>query len=131
MIEIPSGAPVRVIRAGQDGADPAQSAGMARRAGIDINSTGSQRLWMARATAPPGMRSAPHHHGEAETGAYVLSGSCRVYYGEGFTEYVDAGPGDLIFVPANTPHIEANLSEDEPVEFVATRSPSNIVINLE
>jgi uncharacterized RmlC-like cupin family protein len=37
----------------------------------------------------------------------------------------------LIYVPANTPHIEANLSEDEPAEFVVTRSPSNIVINLE
>ena len=131
MIEIPSGTEVRVIRAGQDNEDTAQSAGVARRSGIDINSTGSRRLWMARATAPPGMRSAPHHHGEAETGVYVLSGHCRFYYGEGFTEYQDAGPGDLVFVPANTPHIEANLSEDEPAELLAVRSPSNIVINLE
>ena len=131
MIEIPSGTEVRVIRGGEDGDQTAQSAGMARRSGIDVTSTGAKRLWMARVTGPPGMRSAPHHHGEAETGAYVLSGHCRIYYGEGFKEYVDAGPGDLLFVPAHTPHIEANLSEDEPVEFVATRSPSNIVINLE
>ena len=131
MIEIPSGTEVRVIRAGQDSEQTAQSAGMARRAGIDSNSTGAKRLWMGRVTAPPGMRSAPHHHGEAETGAYVLSGRCRVYYGEGLAEYVDAGPGDLIFVPANTPHIEANISEDEPAEFITVRSPSNIVINLE
>ncbi len=131
MIEIPSGTEVRVIRAGEDSEDTAQSAGMARRSGIDVNSTGAKRLWMGRVTGPPGMKSAPHTHGEAETGAYVLSGRCRVYYGEGFKEYVDAGPGDLIYVPANTPHIEANLSEDEPAEFVAVRSPSNIVINLE
>jgi uncharacterized RmlC-like cupin family protein len=131
MIEIPSGTGVRVIRAGEDSEQTAQSAGMARRAGIDRSSTGAERLWMGRVTGPPGMRSAPHHHGEAETGAYVLSGHCRVYYGEGLAEYVDAGPGDLIFVPANTPHIEANISEDEPAEFIVVRSPSNIVVNLE
>ena len=131
MIENPATTGVRVIRTGQDSEQTAQSAGMARRAGIDAQSTGAKRLWMGRVTAPPGMRSAPHHHGEAETGAYVLSGHCRVYYGEGFEEYVEAGPGDLIFVPANTPHIEANISEDEPAEFVTVRSPSNIVVNLE
>jgi uncharacterized RmlC-like cupin family protein len=131
MIEIPSGTEVRVIRAGQDSDRTAQTAGMARRSGVDATSTGATRLWMGRVTGPPGMRSAPHTHGEAETGAYVLSGHCRIYYGEEFKEYVDAGPGDLLFVPANTPHIEANLSEDEPAEFVVTRSPSNIVINLE
>ena len=131
MIETPAGNEVRIIRAGEDTDQTAQTAGTVRRTGIDINSTGSKRLWMARASAPPGMRSAPHHHGEAETGVYVLSGHCRFYFGEGFKEYVDAGPGDLVFVPANTPHIEENLSQDEPAEFIGVRSPSNIVINLE
>src|SRR3712207_2509710 len=131
MNETLSGTEVRLIRAGEDSDQTAQTAGLARRAGIDIDSTGSKRLWMARASAPPGMRSAPHHHGEAETGAYVLSGRCRFYFGEGFSEYVDAGPGDLVFVPAHTPHIEENLSQDEPAEFIAVRSPRNIVVNLE
>ena len=124
------GKQVRVIRAGEDSEQTAQSAGMTRRSGIDGNSTGAERLWMGRVTGPPGMRTVPHHHGEAETAAYVLSGRCRVYYGEGLQEYVDAGPGDLIYVPADTPHIEANLSEDEPAEFIVARSPSNIVVNL-
>jgi uncharacterized RmlC-like cupin family protein len=131
MIETPAGNEVRIIRAGEDTDQTAQTAGTVRRTGIDINSTGSKRLWMARASAPPGMRSAPHHHGEAETGVYVLSGHCRFYFGEGFKEYVDAGPGDLVYVPANTPHIEENLSKDEPAEFIGVRSPSNIVVNLD
>jgi uncharacterized RmlC-like cupin family protein len=59
MSEIASGTEVRLIRAGDDSDQTAQTPGMARRVGIDINSTGSQRLWMARATAPPGKRSAP------------------------------------------------------------------------
>ncbi len=131
MIEIPSGTEVRVIRAGQDSDETGQTAGMIRRSGIDVNSTGARRIWMGRVTGSPGMKSAPHTHGEAETGAYVLSGRCRVYFGEGFKQYRDAGPGDLVYIPANTPHIEANLSEDEPAEYVVARSPSNIVINLE
>ena len=131
MIEIPSGTDVRVIRASQDSDQTAQSAGMTRRSGIDVNSTGARQIWLGRVTGLPGMKSAPHHHGEAETAVYVLSGHCRVYFGEGFKEYADAGPGDLVYVPAHTPHIEANLSDDEPAEFIVARSPSNIVINLE
>jgi uncharacterized RmlC-like cupin family protein len=68
-------------------------------------------------------------HGEAETAAYVLSGSIRVYFGDDFKEYIDAGPGDFIFVPANTPHIEGNVT-DEPAEAVLSRGPDNIVVNL-
>ena len=131
MIEVPSGTEVRVIRAGQDSDQTAQTAGMTRRSGVDVNSTGARRIWMGRVTGAPGMKSAAHTHGEAETAAYVLSGRCRVYFGEGFKEYLDAGPGDLVFVPANTPHIEVNLSEDEPAEYIVARSPGNIVINLE
>ena len=68
-------------------------------------------------------------HGEAETAAYVLSGRVRVYYGEDFKEVVEAGPGDFLFVPPHTPHIEANPF-DEPHTAVLVRAPDNIVINL-
>ena len=71
----------------------------------------------------------PHHHGEAETAAYVLSGRVRVYFGEDFKEVVEAGPGDFLFVPPYTPHIEANPF-DEPHTAVLVRAPDNIVINL-
>ena len=37
----------------------------------------------------------------------------------------------MVFVPANTPHIEQNISQDEPAEFIGVRSPRNIVVNLE
>jgi len=104
---------------------------MTRRSGIDVNSTGARRIWMGLVTGPPGMKSAPHTHDEAETAVYILRGHCRVYFGEGFQKYADAGPGDFVFVPAHTPHIEANLSDDEPAEFIVARSPDNIVTNLD
>ena len=79
--------------------------------------------------APQTRWGPPHHHGEAETAAYVLSGHIRVFFGEGFREFVEAGPGDFIFVPAHFPHIEGNVA-DEPAEAVLSRSPDNIVVNL-
>ena len=85
---------------------------------------------MGRAHMDPGTVSVPHHHGDAETAGYVISGHCRISYGPAFGEYVDFGPGDFVFVPANYPHIEANLSATEPVDFITARSPDNTVINL-
>ena len=85
-------------------------------------------VWQA--SNPPGFRSLPHHHGEAETGAYVLSGRARVYFGENFQEYVDLSEGDFMFVPPYIPHLEVNMSTTEELWWLACRTPENIVVNL-
>ena len=108
----------------------AQTRGMERKPAIDSTTAGSNRIWMGHVTCEPNVLGPRHHHGEAETAAYVLSGNIRVYFGDDFKEYVDAGPGDYIFVPANIPHIEGNIT-DKPAEAILTRSPDNIVVNLE
>ena len=122
---------VQVIHGSQSASTTTQTPGMERRPGIDSNTVGAQRIWLGHVTAFPNETGPPHHHGEAETAAYILSGRVRVYFGEDFKEYVEAGPGDFIFVPAWLHHIEANPSPDEPMESVLSRSPDNIVVNLE
>jgi uncharacterized RmlC-like cupin family protein len=102
---------------------------MVRQPGITSETVGTSKVWMGVVTAAPNEKGPPHHHGEAETAAYVLSGKVRVYYGENFEEYVEAGPGDFLFVPPHTPHIEAN-PYDEAHTAVLVRAPDNIVINL-
>jgi uncharacterized RmlC-like cupin family protein len=77
----------------------------------------------------PLTRSAPHHHGEADTGSHILKGRIRVYFGDDFKEYVEAGPGDFLYIPAYVPHIEANET-DEEAETIVVRSPDNIVVRL-
>jgi uncharacterized RmlC-like cupin family protein len=77
------------------------------------------------------MDSGPHHHGEAETGGYVLKGSAVVLFGDDYGEHVELHEGDFIYVPAFVPHIERNLSSTEPVEFVTCRFPGNVVVNLD
>ena len=123
------GKQVRVVKGTQPAGTTAQTRGMERRPGIDANTTGAKKVWLGLVTCAPNTMGPPHHHGEAETAAYVLSGHIRVYFWEGFREFVEAGPGDFIFVPAHFPHIEGNVA-DEPAEAVLSRSPDNIVVNL-
>jgi uncharacterized RmlC-like cupin family protein len=118
-----------VLHGTQSASTTAQTRGMERRPGVDASTAGAKRIWLGHVTAAPHEKGPPHHHGEAETAAYVLSGRVRVYYGEGFKEYVEAGPGDFLFVPPYLPHIEAN-PYDEPQTAVLARSPDNIVVNL-
>jgi uncharacterized RmlC-like cupin family protein len=129
MANKPDGTAPYVIKGADDSSKTAQTPGMIRRPGITADSVGSSKIWLGLVTAAPNEKGPPHHHGEAETAAYILSGHVRVYYGDNFEEYVEAGPGDFLYVPANTPHIEAN-PYDEPQQAVLARSPDNIVINL-
>ncbi len=118
-----------VVHGPQDSSTTAQTRGMVRQPGITSDTAGASKIWLGVVTAAPNQKGPPHHHGEAETAAYVLSGRVRVYFGEDFQEYVEAGPGDFLFVPAHIPLIEANPF-DEPHTAVLARSPDNIVVNL-
>lgn len=130
MADKPTG-DVAVIRSGHSSDDTAQTIGMPRLAGVSSETTGSDSIWLGRVTGEPGMDSGPHHHGEAETAGHILSGNTRIFYGKEYNEYVDLGSGDFIYIPPFLPHIERNLHESEPVEFVTARSPDNIVVNIE
>jgi uncharacterized RmlC-like cupin family protein len=109
-----------------------QTPGMRRYAAISGGLTGSQHLWMGGNTVRPGQKSADHHHGEADSGIYVVSGHPRFAFLVNDQErHIDAGPGDFIYVPAWVPHREENPSLDEDAVVVLARStPEEIVVNL-
>ena len=113
-------------------ADTLQTPGMQRYAAISGGLTGSQHLWMGGNTVAPGQKSSDHHHGEADSGIYVVSGHPRfVCLVDGAEQQIDAGPGDFIYVPAWVPHREENPSPDEEAVVVLARStPEEIVVNL-
>jgi uncharacterized RmlC-like cupin family protein len=131
MYQLPSGlvAPV-VTRGGLEDANTANSGGAIRVSGVSIQHTPARRLWFGKVHNDPGYRSVTHHHGEAETGGYVLSGKARIYFGEKFEDYLDMETGDWVFVPPFMPHIECNRSRSEPLTWLTTRTPENIVVNL-
>lgn len=99
--------------------------------GVGPQHTPATRLWFGKASNRPGFRSLPHHHGVAETGAYLLSGRARIYFGAGYQEFIDLAEGDFMFVPPFLPHLEANMSTTEELWWIACRTPENIVVNLD
>ena len=127
---MPANDRVVVTRKGQEPRNTAQSGGLALMTGVGPQHTPAARIWFGKASNAPGFRSLPHHHGEAETGSYVLSGRARVYFGENFAEYVDLSEGDFMFVPPFLPHLKVNMSTTEELWWLACRTPENIVINL-
>ncbi|WP_234343166.1 cupin domain-containing protein [Streptomyces fulvoviolaceus] len=101
-----------------------------RISGVSPQHTPATRIWFGKVSNEPGYRSLPHHHGEAETGGYVLTGHARIYFGEGFREFVDLYEGDFVFVPPHMPHIEVNMSTSTQLVWMTTRTPDNVVVNL-
>jgi uncharacterized RmlC-like cupin family protein len=124
----------RLHRTGSDqlSEDTAQTPGMRRYEAVSGKLNGARRIWMGESHIGPGMVSADHHHGEAETGIYVVSGHPVFVFLDGDRERrVEAGPGDYMYVPPYVPHREENPSATEPAVVVLARSTQDgIVVNL-
>ncbi|MEP9386029.1 cupin domain-containing protein [Mesorhizobium sp. KR9-304] len=119
-----------VTRKDAESRNTAQSGGAIRISGVSPQHTPATKIWFGKVSNEPGFRSLPHHHGEAETGGYVLKGSGRIYFGENYVEYVDMTEGDFVFVPPHMPHVEVNMSVTDELVWMTCRTPDNIVINL-
>ncbi|RYE87054.1 MAG: cupin domain-containing protein [Hyphomicrobiales bacterium] len=119
-----------VTRKDQEHAGTGQSGGAVRVSGVSPQHTPATKIWFGKVSNLPGYRSLPHHHGEAETGGYVLKGHGRIYFGPGYADYVDMTEGDFVFVPPFMPHVEVNMSTTEDLVWLTTRTPDNIVVNL-
>ena len=123
---------VRVIRPGDRDRGTAQTPGLERETAIDAKMVGARTLWIGHVRATPGMSSGVHHHGDSETGVYLIRGSMRFRFGEGLTETVEAHEGDFIYVPPHTLHQELNPSPSEAAEAVVVRDrQENIVVPVD
>ena len=124
--------PLTRIRAGELSGDTGQTSGMARREAISGRSAGSEKLWMGQTHVAPGAKSGDHHHGEAETAIYVVSGTPAFVFADGDEEIrLETKPGDYIFVPPYVPHREENPGADEAVVIIARSSQEAILVNLD
>ena len=122
---------ITLIRATDVNEQTAQTGNVKRLVGVGDFLPGADRIWMGRVRNTPGQWSSAHHHGEAQTAGFLLSGRARIYFGDDYLQFVDMEPGDFCWVPPYVPHVEGNLSETEPCEFLTARTPGNIVVNLE
>ena len=90
MKKIVKGKVPKVISGTLPASQTAQTPGMIRKPAIHKESTGASKIWFGTVTCAPNYKGQPHHHGEAETAAYVVSGYVRVYYGEDFKDSVES-----------------------------------------
>ena len=125
---------LRVIRGGQLSGGTAQTSGMQRSAAISGDLVGARDLWMGRTVVLPGASSGDHHHGESETGIYVVSGHPVFVFRDpasGQITRLETSPGDYVWVPPHVPHREENPSPDtEAVVVIARSTQDAIVVNV-
>lgn len=117
----PATGSLRVVRSGDRCAEAA-SGPMLRQGGIADQTVGAKKIWLGYVELGPGLVSAVHHHGEAESGIYIISGNARFYSGDRLDEAQEAHAGDFVWVPPNLVHVEMNVSKEEPVRMVVARS---------
>jgi uncharacterized RmlC-like cupin family protein len=126
---------LRLIRSSDLSAATAQTAGMIRAAAISGDLVGARSIWMGRTILPAGVSSGDHHHGDSETGIYVVSGTPVFVYRDaasGDLVRLQAQPGDYIWVPPNARHREENPSADADAVVVIARSTQEaIVVNVD
>lgn len=126
---------LRLIRPDELSAATAQTSGMVRAAAISGDRTGAQALWMGRTELPPGVTSGDHHHGESETGIYVVTGTPVFVFRDpasGELVRLQTQPGDYVWVPPQVPHREENPSASDPAVVVIARSTQEaIVVNVD
>src|SRR5690242_3095084 len=117
----PVTAGLRVVHT-NDRCPEAASGAMWREGGIAQETVGAQKIWLGYVELGPGLISAVHHHGEAESGIYIISGNARFYAGDQLDQAQEAHAGDFVWVPPHLVHVEMNMSKDEPVRMVVARS---------
>jgi uncharacterized RmlC-like cupin family protein len=122
---------VRIVRTNERSKTAPQTQGMTREAGIAPETTGSRNLWLGLVTTPAGMVSAWHHHGDCETGIYMLQGRARFRWGRGGVESAEVEAGDFLSVAPGAIHMEEALGDKDAV-FVVARACSGVtVVNVE
>ena len=107
----------------------AQTAGMHRLAALCGDSVGSSAIWIGETHVAPRVASGPHHHGQSETGIYIVAGTPEFIYQEDGREVrLRTKPGDYIYVPPFVHHIESNAHSDEEAVVVIARSTQEAIV---
>jgi uncharacterized RmlC-like cupin family protein len=120
-----------VNRAAELAEAPGQTNNARRISGVSKENSAADKIWFGKVYTGPGEVSGAHHHGEAQTGGYVFKGRGYIRFGDRYEKIVYLEEGDFVFVPPFMPHIEGNASQTEELIWMTTRTPDNIVVNLE
>ena len=123
---------IRIIRPTDRSVSTAQTTNMRRETAIaPVEGAAGPQLWMGLVTTPAGGVSGWHHHGDCESGIYIVSGRARFSWGPGGGESAEVGPGDFLSVPGGAIHQERALGDEPLVLIVARGAAGTLVVNVE
>ncbi|GAA2624641.1 cupin domain-containing protein [Streptomyces axinellae] len=88
--------------------------------GVSAESVGAKGLCLHVLHIPANSRGEPHLHSGHESAIYVVSGEHEIWHGEDLGNRDTLHPGDMVYVPANTPHMP--VTGEEPVTVVVART---------
>lgn len=88
--------------------------------GVSAESVGAKGLCLHVLHIPAHSRGEPHLHAGHESAIYVVSGSHEIWHGENLTERHVLNAGDMVYVPANMPHMP--VTGEESVTVVVART---------
>ncbi|PWJ21261.1 cupin domain-containing protein [Jannaschia seohaensis] len=91
--------------------------------GISRETVGADALCMHLLRVPPGGRARAHRHRTHETAIYVISGKAEMYWGDRLEHRMTMGAGDLIYIPADVPHLPLNPGTEDAVAIIARTDP--------
>jgi len=91
--------------------------------GISREAMGSQGICMHLLTIPPGGRAKAHKHATHETAIYVLSGVTMMAWGERLEHRMEIGAGEMLYIPADMPHLPWNPGSEPAVAVIARTDP--------
>lgn len=98
--------------------------GFAYLQGISHESAGSAGICMHLLTVPSGGRARAHKHASHETAIYQLSGRAVMYWGDRLQHRMETVAGDLIYIPADVPHLPVNPGPDVVTAVIARTDPN-------
>jgi uncharacterized RmlC-like cupin family protein len=91
--------------------------------GIARETAGTQAICMHLLDIPPGGRAKAHKHATHETAIYVLEGAAVMYWGARLENRMEVAAGDMIYIPADMPHLPFNPHEVPARAVIARTDP--------
>ncbi|MDE3080119.1 MAG: cupin domain-containing protein [Paracoccaceae bacterium] len=91
--------------------------------GVSAEAMGSQGICMHLLTIPPGGRAKAHKHATHETAIYAIAGETVMYWGERLEHRMEIGAGEILYIPADMPHLPMNVSDQPAVAVIARTDP--------
>jgi uncharacterized RmlC-like cupin family protein len=91
--------------------------------GIAAETTGSKAICMHLLSIPPGGRAKAHKHATHETAIFVLAGTGLMYWGERLENVMETAAGEMLYIPADMPHLPLNPGRDWVRAVIARTDP--------